>query len=161
MSNLVIIYLYVGGSLLAMSVALRLCSSTLTCCKLTDVWDSGNSSGCSLVIGLTEGLFVISVVLNVVMVGVGGYLVLREDPRNEPASTTGDENYCDPGIYLAAMIFIGLAAVLALCLVVVLMLAGCCYTIHKDLYRPMKASRVPSGQTRRSPGRNSQWTTSF
>ena len=159
MSDLVIIYLFAGGGLLAVAVTLRLCSSTLTCCKITNVWNTARSSGCSFAISVTEGLFIISVVLNVALVSVGGYLVLRATPRFEP-SATGDENYCDPGIYTSVAIFIGLTAVLSLCLVVVLMLAGCCYTTHKDLYSLPRAAHAPS-QSRRAPARNSHWTSSF
>ena len=155
MNNLVIVYLFVGGGLLTVSVGLRLCSSTLTCCKITNVWNTARSFGCSLVIGVTEGLFIISVVLNIVMVVLGGYLILQETPRFEPASTTGDENYCDSGIYLAATVFIGLAAVLALCLVVVLMLAGCCYTVYKDLYSPMEMATHSRSHSRGVPGHSS------
>lgn len=141
-------------------MALRLCSSTLTCCKLTNVWNTEYSVNCSALIGGTEGLFFLSVVLNVVMIVVGGYLVLNETPSSEPASSTGDENYCDSGIYLATTIFIGLAAVLALCLVVVLMLAGCCYSTYKDLIGlPEAGSR--SSQSRRARSQSAQRTTSF
>lgn len=101
-SNTIIIYLLLGGSLMAGLVLFRIVPSTLTCCKNRNVCQTKNSLRCAGCICVIELFFYIFLVLSLVVLFLGSYWIFRE----KPSTCSGDlRNCCLSYVYVCSAIF--------------------------------------------------------
>lgn len=102
-SSTIIIYLLLGGSLMASLVLFRITPSTLTCCKNRNICQTKNSPRCVGCICVIELLFYTLLVLSLVVLFLGSYWIFREKPLT--CSSGVPENCCSSYVYVCSAIF--------------------------------------------------------
>lgn len=121
------------GSLLILTLALRLFLSCLTCCKLTNMCNTENSMCCSLCIGISEAIFVLVMVITAVIILLGTWFMFETTPPLQPSSNS-DTEYCNRGVYYAGVIMMVLTYLLGFCVVIYLGVAALTYcTFRREL----------------------------
>ena len=158
--NLYIIYMIVGGSFLALTVCLRLLSSGMTCCKITNCLNTERSDNCTAFIVALEVVFCLLVVINIVVAFAGAVWVgLMQTPGREEPASANDLDFCSNAVFYSMCGYIGGMGVLGLSLGLYLLCGYCCYVKYKpELAPPQVTNRR---QHHRHRHQQQQRTSSF
>ena len=143
--------LYLGGAILGATVALRLFASSLSCCKVSNACNTENSVNCSLCVAITEALFAVVLIINVIVFAIGAWLLLQETPPEEGSGL--DSGFCSRTIYLASVSYLVGGLGLGVAILLYLILAGLCYFSYQKeftAYKYMKSSQRPPPVHRRN-----------
>lgn len=105
-SNTILIYLILGGLLLAVTVLGRMLPSVMTCCKLKDYCKTRQSNLCSALICTFEGFFYAALLANIAVMCLGTYWVFSDIPVMDcEANVVPAVDCCDKPIFIASAFF--------------------------------------------------------
>lgn len=128
-SNTIIIYLLLGGVLMATLVLSRIIPSSLTCCKNRNICDTKTSVCCAGCICAVELVFFTILALSLVTLFLGSYWIFREKPQTCSASVSSD--CCASYVYVCGAIFNVLQYVVyVLCALYTLITVACVRGMH-------------------------------
>lgn len=133
-SRTIIIYLFLGGSFLALTVLLRLLPSISTCCRNRNFFQTKDSAKCVGSICACETLFCLMFLLNIAALALGTYWVFATTP---PPSSCGIFNegcndFCSTNVYVPSAVYIVLQYILYIFSALYLCLVLICHCCLKN-----------------------------
>ena len=160
--NLYIIYLIVSGCFLALTVCLRLLSSGMTCCKITNCFKTEKSDHCTAFIIAMEVIFCLTVIINIIAAFAGAvWTGLMQRPPSEEPRNANDTEFCSFAVFYAMCGYIGGICLLGILLGIYLLFGYCCYVEYRPELTPPPQPTQPRHRREVRRNRQNSRTTTF
>lgn len=133
-SRTIIIYLFLGGSFLALTVLLRLLPSISTCCRNRNFFQTKDSTKCVGSICACETLFCLMFLLNIAALALGTYWVFATTPPPSSCGMSNERcnNFCSTNVYVPSAVYVVLQYILYLFSALYLCLVLTCHCCLKN-----------------------------
>lgn len=131
-NNIISNILFILGALLAGLLVLRMLTSAMACCKLSNVFGWRRSKSFSVVVLIIEVIFATVAITYVILLFLSTWYLFSVSP-NTTSVDTQSPDYCSDGFYTAAVAMVGSSLGLFIIIVIYLSTISIFYVMCQNM----------------------------